>query len=97
MLYTGRVEIRKGVLHVRSAPDGPIVGTLAKGDEVGVLSDEGAWVQIAYAGGEGYAAKQYIVFREAESAARLVISDEAGRAFAPEGTITIRLAAGDID
>lgn len=97
MLYTGRVEIKNGVLNVRSMPDGPVTGTLAAGDEVQVLSDEGAWVQIAYDSGEGYAAKQYIVFREAKTDARLVVTDEEGHAFVIEGEATIRLATGAID
>ena len=97
MLYTGRVEIRNGVLNVRSAPDGPVTDTLEAGKEVQVLSDEGAWVQIAYGNSEGYAAKQYIVFKEAQKDARLVVSDGEEHAFVIEGEATIKIAAGAID
>lgn len=97
MLYTGRVEIQGGVLNVRSAPGGLVTGTLEKGSEVQVLADGGAWVEIAYSGGSGYAAKQYIVFVKAAADARLVVTDEQGHAFPIEGEATIRIAAGAID
>ena len=49
-LYVGRVEV-SGMLNVRDAPDGAVIGKLAPGEEVDVLRDEGEWVEIAYAGG----------------------------------------------
>lgn len=97
MLYTGRVEIQSGVLNVRSAPGGPVIGMLERGDEVQVLCDGGAWVEIAYGGGSGYAAKQYIVFMKAAADARMVVTDGQGNAFPIEGEATIRIAAGAID
>lgn len=97
MLYTGRVEIQSGVLNVRSTPGGPVIGTLQRGDEVQVLADGGAWAEIAYDGGTGYAAKQYIVFQAAPTDVRLVVTDETGHAFTIGGEATIRAAAGAID
>ena len=39
-LYVGRVEV-SGMLNVRDAPDGAVIGKLAPGEEVDVLRDEG--------------------------------------------------------
>ncbi|MGN0775230.1 MAG: SH3 domain-containing protein [Candidatus Ventricola sp.] len=95
-LYVGRVET-KGTLNVRAAPGGAIIGSLSPGDEVQVLRDEGEWVEIAWAGGTGYAAKRYICFARAKQEARIVITDEEGIAFTPAGGFTLRLASGPID
>lgn len=96
-LYTGRVELSRGTLNVRDAPEGRVTGQLSSGETVAVLEDNGEWVRIAYDTGEGYAAKRYIYFVQADAAARLVIEDEAGHAFAPEGGISVRIASGPID
>lgn len=95
-LYVGRVEV-SGMLNVRSAPDGAVIGRLEPGEEVDVLRDEGEWVEIAYAGGTGYAAKRYICFAQARQEARIIITDEEGVVFAPAGGFTLRIAAGPID
>ena len=95
-LYVGRVEV-SGTLNVRDAPGGSVIGSLARGQEVDVLSDEGEWVKIACAGGTGYAAKRYICFAQAKQEARIVITDEEGFAFTPVGGFTLRIAAGPID
>ena len=95
-LYVGRVEV-SGMLNVRSAPDGAVIGRLEPGEEVDVLKDEGEWVEIAYAGGTGYAAKRYICFAQVRQEARIIITDEEGVAFAPAGGFTLRIAAGPID
>ena len=95
-LYVGRVEV-SGLLNVRSAPDGAVIGRLEPGEEVDVLRDEGEWVEIAYAGGTGYAAKRYICFAQARQEARIIITDEEGVVFAPAGGFTLRIAAGPID
>ena len=98
MLYTGRVKTSGGVLNVRSTPGGPVVGTLASGDEVEVLADEGAWVRISYgAMEEGYVSKQYVIFKQAASDARLVVTDEEGNAFALGSEATVRIVSGEID
>lgn len=95
-LYVGRVEV-SGVLNIRETPGGRIIGSLSPGEEVDVLSDEGEWVQIACDGGTGYAAKRYICFARAKQEARMVITDEAGMAFAPTGRFTVHIATGPID
>lgn len=97
MLYTGRVETKSGVLNVRSTPGGPVKDMLAKGDEVQVLTDEGAWVQIVCGPIEGYVSKQYIIFKQAPTDARLIVTDGEGRAFTIEGEASIRIASGAID
>lgn len=97
MLYTGRVETKSGVLNVRSAPGGAVVGMLVSGDEVQVLSDEGAWVTIPYGSSEGYVSKQYIIFQQAATDVRLVVTDEEGHAVAIGSEATVRIAAGAID
>lgn len=95
-LYVGRVEV-SGMLNVRDAPGGSIIGSLSPGETVDVLSDEGEWVQIAHSGGTGYAAKRYICFAQARQEARMVITDEEGLAFTPMGSFTVRVTAGPID
>ena len=95
-LYMGRVET-KGTLNVRAAPGGSIIGSLSPGDEVEVLRDEGEWVEIAFRGGTGYAAKRYICFAQAKQDARIVITDEEGNAFAPAGGFTLRITSGPVD
>ena len=96
-LYTGRVELGRGTLNVRDAPQGRVIGQLKSGEMVDVLEDMGEWVRIASDTGEAYAAKRYIYFAQAAEAARFVIEDEAGHAFAPEGGFSVRLASGPID
>lgn len=95
-LYMGRVEV-SGMLNVRDAPGGSVIGKLAPGETVDVLSDEGEWVRIAHAGGVGYAAKRYICFAQAKQEARMVITDEEGLAFVPVGGFTVRVTAGPVD
>ena len=95
-LYVGRVEAG-GRLNVRSAPGGSVIGSLARGDEVDVLRDEGEWVEIAFEGATGYAAKRYICFARAKQEARIIITDEEGIAFAPAGGFTLRIVAGPVD
>ena len=95
-LYVGRVEV-SGMLNVRDAPDGAVIGKLAPGEEVDVLRDEGEWVEIAYAGSTGYAAKRYICFAQARQEARIIITDEEGFAFVPVGGFTLRMEAGPVD
>lgn len=95
-LYVGRVEV-SGMLNVRAAPGGSVIGCLAPGEEVDVLSDEGEWVEIAYKNGMGYAAKRYICFAQAKQEARIVITDEEGIAFTPAGGFTLRIASGPVD
>lgn len=95
-LYVGRVEV-SGMLNVRDAPDGAVIGKLAPGEEVDVLRDEGEWVEIAYVGGTGYAAKRYICFAQARQEARIIITDEEGFAFVPVGGFTLRMEAGPVD
>ena len=98
MLYTGRVETQGGALNVRQTPGGSVIGQIERGQQVEVLGDTGKWLAIAYGGGLGYAAKEYIVFEgSAQKGARMVIEDEAGRTFIPEGGYTVRLAEGPID
>lgn len=95
-LYVGRVEV-SGMLNVRAEPGGTVIGSLAPGEEVDVLRDEGEWVEIAYGDGMGYAAKRYICFAQARQDARIIITDEEGFAFTPAGGFTLRIAAGPID
>ncbi|MBQ2833918.1 MAG: SH3 domain-containing protein [Clostridia bacterium] len=95
MLYLGRVELSGGKLNIRARPGGEVIDALENGREVQVITDEGEWLGIAY--GEqkaGFAAKRYIVFVSAAQRARLVIEDEAGNCFAPEGGVTVRLEEG---
>lgn len=96
-LYTGRVEIGRGALNVRSSPGGGIIGQIAKGERVCVLADEGEWVKIAFGDETGYAAKRYICFAESTQKPYLVIEDEKGNVFAAEGSIKMRMASGPID
>lgn len=97
MLYTGKVETKSGVLNVRSAPGGPVKDMLMKDDEVQVLTDEGAWVQIVCGPIEGYVSKQYIIFKQAASDVRLVVTDAEGNAVAIGSEATVRIAQGTID
>lgn len=98
VLYIGRVETSSGALNVRETPGGSVMGMLEKGQEVTVLGEEGQWLTIAYGEGIGYAAKAYIAFaKSAQQTARIVIEDEAGNVFIPQGGYAARLAAGPID
>ena len=96
-LYTARVETDGGMLNVRDAPGGRVIGSLAPGEEVGVLCDEGEWAEIAYGSGTGYAAKRYLCFAQSSQTVRIIIEDEEGNAFAPVGGFTLRLSAGPVD
>ena len=97
-LYIGRVETRGGELNVRQAPGGSVIGRLAPGEETQVLGEDGQWLQIAYADGIGYVSKSFMSWaRSAEQTARLIIEDEAGNAFMPEGGFTVKLATGPVD
>ena len=96
-LYVGRVEVKQGTLNMRSEPQGPVMAQLSAGELVDVLADEGEWVRIACGAGEGYAAKRYILFAQAKTQARLVIEDDQGRIFTPEGGAAVRIASGPID
>lgn len=97
-LYIGRVETKSGGLNVRRTPGGEVMGMLGRGEAVTVLGEAGEWLTIAYGEGVGYAAKAYIQFaKSAQEAARIVIEDEAGNVFIPQGGYTARLATGPID
>ncbi len=96
-LYIGRVETDGGALNIRETPGGRAIGQMGRGETAMVLADEGEWVKIAWEAATGYAAKRYIRFEKAQEAARLVITDAAGKAFVPEGNVTIRLESGPID
>lgn len=97
MLYMGRVEIGSGVLNVRSAPEGGVIGTLDRGETVQVLADDGDWLCVGFGGGSGYVAKRYVCFDAPAAAPRLVIEDEEGNVFTPVGSIWLRAGAGEID
>lgn len=97
-LYTGRVKTEIGGLNVRRTPGGEVIGMLERGEEVAVLGDEGTWLTIEYGDGIGYVSKMYIAYeKEAKETTRLVIEDEAGNVFIPEGGYSVRMATGPID
>lgn len=97
-LYIGRTETRGGALNVRRAPGGSVIGQLANGEEVPVLGAEGQWLQIEYDGGIGYVSRSFMTWaRSAQQAARLIIEDDAGNVFMPEGGFTVKTAEGPID
>ncbi len=55
------VTMNSGTLNIRSVPGGGVIGSLNNGEDVQVLSESGAWVRIAAAGGrEGWVAAQYL-------------------------------------
>ena len=97
-LYIGRAETRGGALNVRQAPGGGVIGQLTPGEEAPVLGEEGQWLQIAYGDGIGYVSRSFMVWaRSAEGTARLIIEDDAGNVFMPEGGFTLRMAEGPVD
>lgn len=97
-LYIGRVETRGGELNVRQAPGGDVIGRLAPGEEAAVIGEEGQWLQIAYGEGLGYVSRSFMAWaKNAEQPERLIIEDEKGNVFMPEGGFTVRTAAGPID
>ena len=97
VLYTGRVELDSGVLNVRTQPGGEVIGTIAGGEEVGVLGENGDWLEIVHGEGTAYAAKKYIRFVKAQQDARLIIEDDAGNVFIPVGGFAARIVSGAID
>jgi len=97
-IYIGRVETRGGELNVRQAPGGDVFGRLAPGEEAAVLGEDGQWLQIAYGDGIGYVSKSFMSWaRSAQQPARLIIEDEAGNVFMPEGGFTVKAATGPVD
>ena len=102
MLYVDNREtdkIHPERLNMRTEPtkDGDLIGLYYSGAEVEVLADFGEWVQIAHAGGTGYAAKRYICFVRAQQHVQLVVEDGEGKTFVPAGGITARIVTGEID
>ena len=98
MLYLGRTQLSGGKLNVRARPGGEVIDALENGQEVQVITDEGEWLGVGY--GEqkaGFVAKRYIAFVSAAKQARVVIEDEKGNCFAPEGGVTIRMEEGLLD
>ena len=97
-LYIGRVDTRSGALNVRGTPGGSVIGTIARGESVRVIGEEGEWLAIEYGGEIGYAAKRFIQWAQGtQETARLVIEDEEGNTFLPKGAFSVRLADGPID
>ncbi|MGN0996465.1 MAG: SH3 domain-containing protein [Candidatus Ventricola sp.] len=97
-LYIGRVDTRSGALNVRRTPGGSVMGSVARGESVRVIGEEGEWLAIEYEDGVGYVSKRFVSWeRSAQRAARLVIEDEEGNTFLPKGGFTVRLSDGPID
>ena len=97
-LYIGRVDTRSGALNVRRTPGGTVIGTVARGESVRVIGEEGEWLAIEHEGDVGYVSRRFVSWaRSAQQTARLVIEDEEGNTFLPKGGFTVRLSNGPID
>lgn len=95
VLYRARVATARDPLRVRDWPEtGEVLGSIPRGAEVEVLDDTGGgWLRVRYGGLEGYASGAYLsrADGEAQAGARLVLTDEAGRTWSPQGAVTVRV------
>lgn len=92
-LYRAKVATRKDPLSLRAAPkDGRVIARIAKGAIVDVMSED-SWPLIEYEGMRGYASMAYLERIEEETAEemRLVLTDEAGNTWIPDGGFSAQL------
>lgn len=84
-LYKAVVTTQSDPLRVRTfAKTGEIIGRIAKGKTVEVLSEaEDGWQRIRFGELEGYASSEYLA--AVKSVAAMIIVDDAGNTFIPEG------------
>lgn len=93
-LYRAKVVTKEEPLRMRDAPvNGRVIAKIPKGAVVSVLS-EGEWPLIECDGMQGYASAMYlerIIEEENESGMRLVLTDEAGNTWIPEGGFHVQM------
>lgn len=92
-LYRAKVATRKDPLSLREAPkDGRVIARIPKGAIVDVMSED-SWPLIEYEGMRGYASMAYLERIEEDTAEemRLVLTDEAGNTWIPEGGFSAQL------
>lgn len=95
VLYRARVATERDPLRVRDWPEtGEVLGSIPRGAEVEVLDDTGdGWPRVQHGSLVGYVSGAYLsrADGEAQSGARLVLTDEAGRTWSPQGAVTVRV------
>lgn len=95
VLYRARVATERDPLRVRDWPEtGEVLGSIPRGAEVEVLDDTGdGWPRVQHGSLVGYVSGAYLsrADGEAQAGARLVLTDEAGRTWSPQGAVTVRV------
>lgn len=95
VLYRARVATERDPLRVRDWPEtGEVLGSVPKGATVEVLDDTGdGWPRVQHGSLVGYVSGAYLsrADSEAQAGARLVLTDEAGRTWSPQGAVTVRV------
>ena len=95
VLYRARVATARDPLRVRDWPEtGEVLGSIPRGAEVEVLDDTGdGWPRVQHGSLVGYVSGAYLsrADGEAQAGARLVLTDEAGRTWSPQGAVTVRV------
>lgn len=97
-IYRARIATREDPLSLRDAPEnGRVIARMPMGAQVDVLR-EGDWALVEYEGMQGYAARRYLERieegeKEAEETGsmRLVLTDDAGNTWIPEGGFSARM------
>lgn len=95
VLYRATVATERDPLRVRDWPEtGEVLGSIPRGAEVEVLDDTGdGWPRVQHGSLVGYVSGAYLsrADGEAQAGARLVLTDEAGRTWSPQGAVTVRV------
>lgn len=90
-LYRAKVATKEDSLRLRDAPvSGRVIAKIPRGAAVSVMS-EGEWPLVEYDGMQGYASAAYLKRMEEENGMRLVLTDEAGNTWIPEGGFHVQM------
>ncbi|MBQ8620320.1 MAG: C40 family peptidase [Clostridia bacterium] len=92
VIYRARVATKEDPLSLRDAPErGNVIARMPIGAMVDVMR-EGDWALILYEGVQGYAAGRYLErIDEQEQEKQLVLTDEAGNTWIPEGGFSLQM------
>lgn len=92
-VYKAKVATKTDPLSLRDAPEsGRVIAKLPRGAIVEVIG-EGEWPLVVYDGMQGYASSEYLerIEEEKEQALRLVLTDEMGNTWIPEGGFSVEM------